>query len=543
MAAATPWGAIFQTGYSDGGTIVRETMAPQIDYYERELSPFFKNKIATSAGVMPTKLGGWGRNWEIIKTFRTGVSGTFGWADVDPVGNVALHPGIDSPSDPNPNFQVFGTSAYQTWPSAAKTTAPAYFNWKFGLCRGKGNVHFPAELLRIDAMDAAIGEQYGALIDGCAELVAMTQCNAFHAESVTPAGATYPLDGIIGAVSAADFDLTDNLWPINTASDCTLTMGSIRRFAEGMPVDLYYVSSTTAYKMNDNSDDLPVWVNIADAYGDKVTLFHTGAGSGTSDGIDSGNSGNFPTSGTIYLVQRGTYAENVDLSAATSPRLPYGWERVLKSSGTLYGTTSGSIDLARHPWFRSYVIDNVGATLDETLFLEYLARIFYARSFSMAPDEFWMTPGVFNSYITNGLEGVYFYERNGERVTLDQGVAGTPDSMMKFSAFGKTFSIGVDPFIGKGKCFGVVSKNNNWKKYVPPKLKGAGSKEGFDQSVEWLVPVVNPGANGIFQGTKTSGGETTDLMEAPFSYFSQWVPDVLPGIVFKGCVEAYGPTV
>lgn len=520
--ATTPYGTL--------GAIIRETLTPRIDYYTKELSPWFKTVFPSSKNVVKAD---WGRDWLVKKTFRTGLAGAFQFGSMTP-GTAYLATGDTAA----PNFNIYGESSQSVWQTPNQATSPGFFNWQIGLTKGIGNMYIPAELRRVAATGAAIGDEFSANIDATAENVALNVCNAFFAETHTISGKQVP--GILATIATTTGGVFGaGAWASGTAKTAIpILSGSIRRFADGLQVDLWYDNDGTLTKINTGG---PVFVNVTDDLADTIGLVNMGSGdSGSSYAIT------IPTSGTtVYITPHMAYAATSYVLASVQPypNLPFGIERVLINSGSLYGTAgTGGIDLSRHPVFKSYLI-NVGASLDEMELMRYIARWQRSRSTLFHPDTFVCSEGVFVGYVANGLEGVYNYERNAQALTIKGGVKDVGGSAMSFDAFGKTYFIKTDPFIGKGKMYGTVTRNQNWKRYVPPRLTNTRTHEVFDAGVEFVVPLLNPGANDIFQGVKQAAtAATTDMLEAPFNYPYQIVPDILPGIFAYGIQESIGPT-
>lgn len=534
--------------------IVKETMSNQVDNYLSSLSPCWRRVIRDNTSASRAD---WGRNWQIIKLLRTGLSGTFEFSALDN-GSVGLA------ATTSINSNIYGASAGTTWPGAGFSTAPAYWQYRLSFVRMKGNMHFPAEIRRIDNLNSMVGNQYAAIIESTAQQMAFQLCNAFWADTATVTradAATATVCGVLGTltVGGGAGQFADSDWASGTArTGLALTTGSVRRFEDGMRVSLYCWDTTDDklvqmdYGTDAGAATGPVFVTLTNSLGDTIGLVNQSGRTITAATHIYGT--------TIYITLpnaipvaglHGTHYNTVELTSGVTAQgnLPWGINTVMKNSGYLYGTvlstglvSDDGLSLTQHPRFKSYN-QTVSAALDESLLLQYASRWQHARGQMFAVDEFWTTEGVFGGYV-EGIDGLYTYERNGSRLNAQGGVTGggeNDEAVMTFAAYGKVYKIRTDPFISAGKLYGVVTRNNNWKKYVPPRLPGVKGYDGFDNSIEFIVPMLT-GSSEIFQGIKTSAGATTDVLEAPFNYLYQTAADIAPGIVLSSITESIGPT-
>ncbi len=566
--------AVGQSGLLDPlDEVIKETMENKVDKFAGGFSSFWRDLTRSDQNV---ETADWGRSYIIKKTFRKGLAGAFHWGNTLASGTTALAPDDALTSPTKPNFGIFGRAAQQGWPGPDVATTVGYFNWQIGLAKAYGNLFIPLEVKRAASLSSSIANQANHTVEATAEHVARNLCNAFMAETVVCTGTTY--DATLDGVVIGEIDLSTSIALASAGSaEVTLIGGSIRRFFDGMPLDiiLWDKSADTLYWINCHNaagtivqestvpfycqqvDSLANTMQIVNITGKIRSLLTTSTATDIPDvaagdrafliphkalmGLSWANSTSLQTCGIIVVGADTSYHSN----------MPVGVERILKSSGTLYGSgfgaatsTTAGIDLTRHPEFKTYEV-SVGAALDEGTLIRLAARLEHARGSYAAPDSFYCSEGVFASLVDN-LDVVHQMERNGKAINVELGV----DEGAMFRAFGRVYALKTDSFLGVGKLYGVVQRNNNWKRYVPPKCPGTQTHAGFDGGVEFVVPALT-GGNSIFQGVKTTGtspaypsaaGQTTDMLEAPFWMLYQIVPDVLPGLKLTDITEDYGAT-
>jgi hypothetical protein len=539
MAGTTP---VVGVTPADGlfTNIVKETMVPRIDYHMGELSPTFRKIIKDSNSVAKDD---WGRNWIVKKTFRTGLAGAFRFGPMEEGGTLLSHTTDDAlGSDVYPNFTIRGQVSQAGWPGPDASPSPGFFNWKFSLTKGKGNIFSTIDLRRIESLNATIGSEFTAMMDAAAEHVALTCCNSFFAEDYT--GQTNPAPGTLAKFeSPGSGTIADN--SVNSSA-LVLTGGSIRRLADGQPVDLYHDDGGTWTRLNTGTgSEGALFVHIVDPLANAVNFINI-----------TGTAVTWPGSGDVYIVPHRAYttAAGSDTTAlgSASPTcyLPYGIESTLRSTGYLFGTSdalNNAIDLAQHPHFKSYV-QSVGGVIDEDQFRRYISRCMHAYGGRYVPETFIMQEGVLNGII-DGVSGMFTIERNGTPLTLNQGYNQIGDAEVVFHAFGKKFSLVSDSFVGKGKVYGVHMRNGNWKKHVPPRLTNAATNQVFDQGLEFVAPLITGGSS-IWMGVNSASSmqpgyvpasQITNQLQAPFYYPYQIMPDVIPGMKLTDVQGDLGP--
>ena len=132
-------------------------------------------------------------------------------------------------------------------------------------------------------------------------------------------------------------------------------------------------------------------------------------------------------------------------------------------------------------------------------------------------DTFITTFGVLNGYVRNVTQ-LTGSANDRARVSIDRtdgkGTthrAGWDD--VSINLRGRSFEVIDDPFARRKTLFGVKTRDNNFKRLVPPPLQGASGKPKF-RDVEFVAPL--GGAQGVFKWAHDGNGAITDNLEAPY---------------------------
>lgn len=507
--------------------VTQETLTPQVDENILKISRFFRRIFRDSSGVFRDKYMGEG--WKVRKTFQTGTAGAF---EYQPMSQAAY---LTAQDTGNPNFQVYGTTAQRTFPGADVSGAPAYFNWLLTLNSGLGNMHMPLELLRHAELNAALIDQFANIIKATARTVAYGIVNPFFAESVNAAaGNAHALNGVLGKFACTATINGTNLVLASKGVSVAQTLGaggSIRRITDGMRVELWEnATSTSAWTLLNTAG--PLFVTHTDTLANTFKLVNV-----------SDSAVTFTASRTYYILPYKAYGTTTSFTTATWPYLPMSLERLLISTGYLYGSDAagtGAINVDNAPWFKSYV-QSVGSALDENTLRRYVARMAHARDNTMQIDTLLASEGVWSGYADN-IDGIYTFDRNGQNLNIKGGMSNGSDdgTFMYFEAFGQRWRCMWDPWPAAGTLYGLKTDDRNFKMMVPPRLPRAGSNTQFDSGVEFVWPAVS-GTSSIFGPTYNTAGALTDMVQAPFYYPFEFVPDVIPGMKLTGITESYGP--
>lgn len=548
---------------------IQQTLDPRIHYWDCNLSKIWRRAIQSSSDLV----GSWGQGWVLRKIFMRGIGGVVAAGQMQSQGTL-----LASDNTVAPNFGILGKTAGQWAPGPDTSTTPQFFQYQVPLYKLMGNMTMELELRRQELIDATKSRITQATIDGAAKQLSLFKCNSFWAETaVLPTkSSTYSATfegGVIGSfVTAADITLTGAGAADSITSGLTLTSGSIGRFYEGQQVDVICANGTNSRFVRVNAQEEPFFIARVDPLANKIWLLNRNRG-GTTWTI-YGDSTTGLTNNPVLITPFRAFANQtwlvggspstaanayIDLSTPAAnttylPQLAFSIERFLKNSGGLLGTgtshatsssPSNSIDLAKFPDYKSYVVDAGGNALDESYLFGLTARLEQAGyTLEDLPDEFWGSPGVMTAF-TEALNGLFVYQRNGERVDVQAGYD-HPDGLT-FRGFGGDYTIQTDRFVGNQKVYGVKG-GKNFMEIGPPQMQGALSGPGgFTGRVEFLGRAF--GYNDIWYsvaGDGTSGGAPTGvqttLLNAPFFYPYQMWMDSMRGAKITNVGVSFGPT-
>ncbi|KKN57164.1 hypothetical protein LCGC14_0564920 [marine sediment metagenome] len=469
---------------------VRELLAPTVEVMGHDISAIWRKLVTTNRGVGMDMVG---RDWKVKKVFRTGLAGAFGF---EQLGAKAM-----LTDNTVTQFGVYGDNAITVFQGLDESTTPGYVQSTITLVQGKGIVHVPLTLKRAAALGAMIGEPLQAVIEGTANRVAQTRVNAFLAEDGS---------GLIGTFTVGGSDITIN----GDGDTVTLDSGqsAIQRFEDGQTIDLF--RSSDDVKMNTGG---PVFVGRVNPLGNDFQLFQF--------------SGSTTLATTIQydLVVRSAGRTS---GSATASDLPTALSSLVVATGTLFG-----IDLDKYPKRRGYVVSNAGAAMDEPTLFKIAARNRHGSAHPDTIDTYVASEGVWAAYVEN-QDVLYTAERNGSLVNVNDGV----NEAMFFNSYGRRYELLADNYITDGTIYGIKTRDQNFKIYVPPALPGAQSLGMFDGGVEFIGNLL--GWSDIFGGAKATGGtsddgKTTDMLEAPFLLPYQIAPDIWGGQKITNVLTAY----
>lgn len=554
---------------------VEQLLPDRLEFWQYELDPFFRSVI-TDAGATRSQFS---REWVAYRNYKTGLSGNYRPRPTSSTGSMQMNTaGI--------NFQIYGTGVQSSWASANHVVHQQYHQWAIPLAKWDGTFTMPLDLIRYGEFDANSARQLEDCIEGTAQNCALGGINSWYADNATittQSGRTATFLGSVlgtfslaGGVSAAISDLA-----AGASVAITLASGSIRRFQDGMAVDVI-VPLTTATNsitiLNENVGSsrayFPAFITAVDTQNNTFKLVNaTGAawnvgGGGAEVALATGTAlvtiaGAFTQQGADpYLVTTTGAVRNATVNAAGTVYVsngPVSLERTIvyaaqsaSYSNPLYGVlppnyiqsspptqaSNGIIEVGDHPILKSYVA-SVGSALDEQILYRHAATFAHAKSMMWYPDVFLTTEGAFASF-TESLDGFYQYERNGRPLNIDAGVNNDPrDGGIPIRAFGTVASLKTSPWVSSGVCYGLITKNNNWKRVTPPRLPGAAANGSFSGQIEFVAPWLNGGSS-IWNGLRNSSSEDVDMVHAPFIHMYQIIPDILPSMKLTSVAESYG---
>ena len=454
--------------------ITEETLFPTIYEEMQELSPLYKMIFPDSTGV--ERDDKYGEGYICRKQHISGLGGSYTFKALDD-GSLSLAAAQDGSGA---QFNIYGDNAFRTYPGASVSTAPAVFRYHVPLADSVGNCHIPHQIMRAAQQGANIGYDMGRIIKGLARRIALTHCNALWATSVAGTGddttTTTTLQGVIGTF------LGDGVGTNNNALSGAyqLNGGSLRCFEEGLLVDVYRFSGSAQTNAGQ-------WL--------KTTLFATRVDR-TSNRLRFWNrSGSTWTPGngvTQAVCIAGSYDAAAVVSGAvgeTGCLLPFNFERLIKTSGTIYGRGSAypGLNLAYHPDFRSYEYA-VNGPLDEQVLRSVLATLEHSVDGLRGIDTLVAREFVWAGF-QNFHDAFYTMERNGQAVKITAGIENDRDShtFMTMQAFGRKYQCRWDPWAPPGEVLGHKFGGKNWKLKAPPRLPGAGTMSNMPGGIEFIA--------------------------------------------------------
>lgn len=515
--------------------VVKELLDPNVEVYERAMSPMFKDIFRDSKGVFQDKYIG--RDWKKIVTFRTGTAGGVQYEGIPGNKNMATDPAVNT-------FQQY--SAVSTFLGLGSTVTKNYDQKIIQLKRLMGNMHIPLELEQMARLGASIFDQLTATIEGTAENVALNKINAFF--RIVNSGTTIT-DG--SAATIAQFTLAATTMGTSSTicGPFTLNSGSsMRRLYPGQRVYLAQLGSTSFLTNSAAPSGVEWFVDITDEFAGTFKLIQF-------SGVNTTITAN-ATSTSFDLV----FPNATRGSGAASDGLPTALDHIITSStSSTTASTTYNLDFGRHRFLRSYIVAENGPFTEDMLF-KHIGTYQRAR-IRWYPDTFYAPSGCWINYfasLTTGTSAAYRWEHNGKPFQPNLGMPnlGTEGEAILFNAFGKVYRLKAEDWLAglspastsgnTGAMYGLYTRDQNFKMITPPRVPGSKGKEGFDESIQFLASSLLPGASDIWLPTLVNPSASgtavsyTNFKEAPFWCIYEIVPDVMPGIKLTGLSETYG---
>ena len=563
MAVSTLVGTVEQ--------VVQETLYPTILEMRREIDPFIAEYIFPSNNDV-TRESAMGRDYKVRKIIELGLAGAVEYDDI--MGNNARSDAYPT-SGVGDNFTLYGENAPSTWPGLNEMTAAGWVPIGFQLKRFKGNATVPVDLLRVENLPATVGQPAAATVRGLARNVDLALANTFWKETVaaTDAGvnslnyiasfAGFQGASPYGTAQLLDFDGVDTITangcyddsasdyvPVQLSYDSSGTptvggaAGQIRRLYDGQRVDIYYENTTATPDQFDrlNAVDQPVFVDNVDPLRDSFHLK-----------IKNGSALVLADTRTHYLVPR----KSSPSGSATVNTGASGLVDWIKGTGSLgvavtagSGLGSAALTLERVPQLRSYLA-TVSANLSELTLMQYLARCAMALGNLWTVDTLVSTPGVWVGFFdemdapisTTSATTEYVSPSYSVNRPYDQPfrIAGGLAKKMTFTYDGRTYVLTSSPFCHAGVCWGLKTRDQNFKMYVPPRIRDTGTHELFSDAVEFIGPLL--GYDSIFIPVSSAVapvGAVTNFRQMPFDLPHEFWPDTIPGMKLSSITESIG---
>jgi hypothetical protein len=264
----------------------------------------------------------------------------------------------------------------------------------------------------------------------------------------------------------------------------------------------------------------------------------TTATQGLQDGVDT-------LLRTTFLAA--THDGSVDVVPFSSGYGPDGLESFIKTeySDTLYG-----ISIGRLPQLKSMGLSLTTADyLTERRLNDWIGWFMSQYGANKCFDTILTSNGVLNGYFANlvGPTSIdhsttsdtphtrMMYERGGKKM---QETTGWETLVVTYR--GKRFEVIDDPLCTRNTMYGLKTKNQNFKRLMPPPIPGSDKKPHF-RDIEFVASL--GGSRGIFKWSHNSSGQTTDWLEAPYvATFQHFVTDPA-SLKVRNLLESTGYTV
>jgi len=463
---------------------IKEEIDQGIDESLPKLDPVATQAVPTSAGVYRTGIG---RDWKVKHTFSGSISGSFAWRNATG-GTVA----IDG-SDGANSFSLFGTDALETWQGVNEISSAGFIQKELQLKEGFGNFLLPLKLLRSDRLDASVGSVVSEIVKGAAKRVALSQVHSFWKEDS---------DNNIGAFTAAGEVLN------TTAKEFTLTAGRIRSFFPGLAVQIFKSDGSAPTGMDASE---PVWVDDVDYLKKSIKLVRRSGASNVT----------LPSASVLILPYDGA-TSNADNSVA-----PSGLNDWIKD-GTETDTNVFGIDVTAYSQFRS-IKASPGGVPDTSVLNKHISG--FNDAYGAELDTILLAEGMMLAIVDNIADNTNFvrYDLQNENLAVKQGF-----QPINYMYNGKLYRIMTSPNCPNATVYVVKLKDQNLRKYVPPKLQGAGSESRFNGSVEFAAPVM--GSRNIFLPV-TSNDKPANFMQAPHLAWCEYCPKMVQSIKLDGFTD------
>jgi hypothetical protein len=329
-----------------------------------------------------------------------------------------------------------------------------------------------------------------------------------------------------GAIAYLDADGT-KLTASDSYADNLLQadlVGSPRTLYPGMMVDIYVYDDDADSMAKVNSSGERIVVENVDYLNKTVTLADV---DGSSDCLDIDDS-TYDGDDSIMLVPRDSHGD--DDAANLQFYGPSGLEDYLVTAAS--GTTVLNVDTGDFPQLGSLTQSSLG-DLDEDS-LDTAWGLFEEAYGGMHSLDTIITNGpVARAFRQNAMPavGAADWDRNGRLANIKAGYTGDPT----FAYRGRERNWMISHYCRPGTLYGVKMKNN-WKRYTPPRIKGAGSHSSFDGMIQFVAPL--GGIGGVFKNAHTSSGATSEWVEAPYVCFMEHAPEQPQGIKITGITES-----
>lgn len=477
---------------------VQEILSKQIDYLMPGVDPIFRSMIVSSQGVVPASEIG--RDMHIIKIFQEGLTGVIEQGAL--TNNFALY-GDDT--------DTFGTKLHQqnivqTFPDPTYGMNQTPYQLAIPLRSMLMNIMFTLGELTAEALPATIGEIVAPKMKNFAQHITFQFANYMYVNQ----NDFYKLGTISSLATAGAGPYYWTFSPSEQVAD---------RFATGMQVDVY--DSTGATRRNETGGGARevLVVDYVDELSNEVRL------------VSDAN-----TTGTIVDTDIVTFAQTKASGSFSSFAGLNSWIKGGSGSNDNYllgadRITGKEIDVTTHPCHKSFTWNASGAALTEHQFRKICRRIHAAKwKYGYEIDTWIASDGVWLEYEATKI-GREYIDRTGRLSNImNEGSQGDKDfGGFKFTFDGKTYTGYTSMFVEDGALYGHKLGGNNWKRIVPPTIRGTKpfSQEETGYPVEFVAGSLTGGASNSLPIYSSSGSTTlvTEAVQMPAWVRMQLAPD------------------
>ena len=537
-SAASPAGSIHATQ----STRVSEIINRGIMTFLPTLSPVWRNNIITSQGV--GSMSGVGRDLKILKVFMGSFAGVF-----EPGG-----PKLDFPLYGDPaagsNATVGNTlnlqNVSQVFPNPLEGPFSQPNRLGIGMRSMVANLAITLGEMTADDLDALVGQILAPKYEGFARLIAHTMCNYWYLNQ----NSNYALCNVATA------NVVTNSWDVGTTTwTFTFTPSNlaIDRFFPGQRLDFY---SSANSLLNTNGGRFAVYVTSVDELKCRVTCKSANLNgfAGSPAAVPADITGTVTTQAATGTGIQVVYANSAGASgtpwSATSPYFTgiAGINSWLKggSGGNdnyLLGDerdTSNQVDVTVHPQFKSFTRNHGGVAMTEHDLRKIVLRFLAAkRKYGQDVDTMVASEGVWLAYEATKI-GRELIDRTGRLSNMNN--EGSAEGFT-FTVDGKTLKGITDSYVESGTIYMFKRGGNNWKRYVPPMIKGGKRLEGLEAFIpfEFIGAALNGNSSIQIPIQRVSSNQAvtqvTEGFQLPGMLRMQLVPDQPAGVKITNVAE------
>lgn len=411
-----------------------------------ELDPFFRDSIVTSEGVVrDPKIS---RDWLIRKSLDDGEAAGV----VEMATNSVVY---------GPTFDALGDSRRLSkanvpgYPDPFESADSTPYQMTISLRGMRGACPWPIVEEDTDALPALIGDNYARLMTKWARQFALFRITHYYAADDS------------GKICDFTYTTTDESYS-DPDGVLTVTVSSknINNFKRGMQVDVY--EGATQRNLDSADARVPVYVDKVHHFQNKVYLRYKIAASS----LAPGSGGMFEregladtNTGSIYLrASKGdvfpglnTFCKSLGMTTTTHPNY-------ISSTGTLFGVV-----LHNHPDQQSLVVSAGNAALTESLGTKVLAKFqAHKAQYGQSVDTVLMRRGAYCGYVEARTPSERDNRQVGSNMATRSARGQGADGEFVITFNGLTCRGIFSEFLPYGKVFMVKTRDNNFKRYVPP---------------------------------------------------------------------------